>query len=187
MAITRAITVLNKFEIGPLYEALLSSNIPVQTIRSTFSKNGQIAIDYDDLSTAQQRGADTDAVVSRFDSTNPIAYIDAKVTGARLIAVINGAATLFFPYRARVVCRSANAITVPATMSIGTNAPNYNNVYAAGTLTGLTQLGDLLNLPVLASTKVVSQRVAVYANITVAAVGTAQLLRVDLIGDYEAR
>lgn len=112
-----------------------------------------------------------------------IAGVNAKTTGATVIFTTESVSN-FYVTGVTVESTSATAITVPATLSVGTNAATYNNILAAGAMTSLTaaNLFSML-LPTVASV-VVAASTAINVNISVAATGTSQTLTVGVQGYY---
>jgi len=111
--------------------------------------------------------------------------INLKNTGATLISATKSNAGNFYARVIRVVITSATAITVPATISIGTNSTSYNNILVATALTALTTVDTILTIPLAAVSSLVASEGEIYANVSVAALGTSISATIDIIGDYE--
>lgn len=83
-----------------------------------------------------------------------------------------------------VRCTAANAITVGATVSIGTNAGGgYTDIVGATALTTLAA-GDCMRLTLASPYIQVPASTAVHINVSVAATGTSQTIEANLIGYY---
>lgn len=85
MTISRTLDAGKLIHVGALDGQLRSASIPIETVALLSGNN--LRIDYTDASTAQQRGADTDAVVTAHSATTPIAnYFDAAYNERMAIA-----------------------------------------------------------------------------------------------------
>lgn len=111
--------------------------------------------------------------------------IDAKATGPSGIAdTIDFAGRSFFVTGVLVKCDSATAITVPASVSVGTNAATYDNILPITALTGLTASGHSLFLPVTSPSVVLAPLTNIVLNVTTGATGTAQNITPHVLGVY---
>lgn len=112
--------------------------------------------------------------------------IDLKTTGAVTIFTTENGTQRFVPTAIIVEITAAVSITVGATISAGITAASYNDIMAATVLTGVTAVNNMLAFPALASAVVTSvpANTAFKINVTVAATGTSQSARVDVIGYY---
>jgi hypothetical protein len=115
--------------------------------------------------------------------------ISGLSTGA--ILLIETESTPLMPIFVVVYLRAVAGLTSVPTMSIGTNAPNYDNVIPAAVLAGLDVQGEYFRIPV--GTALAggvfrgmspSSSVKLYANVTVAAVATTYDTEVQVIGAY---
>lgn len=126
-------------------------------------------------------------MAATFKSNDLVRYsvsgIDAKTTGTTTLFTTD-AGRVFVPTSVVVYCSAATAITVPASISIGTNGAAYDNMVAPSTLSALTAAG-LFTVPVLTvGGTAATASTAVVLNITTAATGTSQTIEVDVIGFY---
>lgn len=126
-------------------------------------------------------------MAASFKSNDLVRYsvsgIDAKTTGTTTLFTTD-AGRVFVPTSVMVYCSAATAITVAASISIGTNGATYDNLVAPGILSGLTAAG-LFTIPVLTvGGTAATASTAVVLNITTAATGTSQTIEVDVIGFY---
>lgn len=123
--------------------------------------------------------------------------INGLQMGAMYLATINGATPYgqsfsqpdthynFEPLLIQIEVESATGIISVPAMSIGTNAPNYNNILTAMTLTGLSVAGaHTVVLPSPGSMEAL-YGTDIYANVTSAGVGTELTISVDLIGTFQ--
>lgn len=108
-----------------------------------------------------------------------------KSTGATAIQTSENGTQRFMPLQVIIECTAASAIVGAATISVGTNASSYNNLLAATALTGVTAANNMLgfNLPLVATSSVAANT-AINVNVTLAATGTSQVARVDVLGYY---
>lgn len=112
--------------------------------------------------------------------------IALTATGAiTLFTTESNSGRRFHPMWIIVEVTDADAITVAATCSFGTNDPDYNNVLAAAALTGLTALNRESKQALSAATDSVAPSTDVKVNVTVAAVATTCTARIDAVGYYE--
>lgn len=115
--------------------------------------------------------------------------IDAKVLAATKIATTD-ATKKFIITDIIVRCTAATAITVAATLSIGTNSATYNNIMAATALTGVTTANTGLfsgahgSFTLLEAGFIVAANTDIEVKVTVAATGTSQTIAVDVVGYY---
>ncbi len=160
---------------------LQAAGLPVSGVDSNGSVSWEI-----EPTPAQQTEAES--IIASFDDTLPLRQFSALTTGPKLIDMVGDPNLYFFPERYRIVVVAASGVVTPPTISMGTNAPNYNNVApntALGSV-GLQAAADMRNVA-LTLTRVVLARLPVYANVVVAAVATQFVLRVDFIGNSEPR
>ena len=110
--------------------------------------------------------------------------INAKTTGATLIATTENGTRSFYPTAVIIESTAATSITLPLLASVGTNATSYNNIMGTTTATGLTSTGNHFPTNLAAVTSVVPSNTGIYFNITTAATGTSQTVNVHVIGFY---
>ena len=112
-----------------------------------------------------------------------VAGIDAKTTGNTTLFTTDPG-RVFVPIAVVAYCSAATAITVAATITIGTNSTAYDNLVASSILSGLTAAG-LFTTPVytLGATPV-APGTDVVLKIGTAATGTSQTIEIDIIGFY---
>ena len=111
--------------------------------------------------------------------------VNAKNTGAILIATTDNNGKRFHPSMISVLISGANAITVPATLSIGTNASTYNDLLASTVLTGLTGVQNMTNYNLVAMINSVPVNTGIYLNVTAGSTATVCNIDVAIFGDYE--
>jgi hypothetical protein len=111
--------------------------------------------------------------------------IDAKTTGATKIATTENGSQRFIPKTVIIELTAATAVTVVATLSVGTNSATYNNILAATALTGLSALNNIvmIHLPATAISSI-APNTDIYVNVTIGATATTANIRVDVDGYY---
>ena len=100
--------------------------------------------------------------------------------------------TPFMPINMIVMLRAVSGFVSVPTVSIGTNAPDYNNILPASALTGLDAIGEYFRLALgtqIGTTGTYrgmspSSSVAIKANVTSAAVATTYDVEVQIVGAY---
>ncbi len=112
----------------------------------------------------------------------PVAPIDFTTTGVKDIGIQNSTG-YFSAFLLQIMCTEIAGFGSNPTVSVGTNAPDYDNIYSelpfdffAGNLTNKFQNIEYSNGPSIA------QGAAVKANVTVAAVATTYLANIILGG-----
>lgn len=70
------------------------------------------------------------------------ADIDAKSSGSTVISNTNDSE--FHPFSISIEVVEASGVTVPGTISIGTNSPNYNNIVSLATLDNILSIKNIL-------------------------------------------
>jgi hypothetical protein len=114
----------------------------------------------------------------------------AKNTGVQ--DLLDTAPTPFMPMFLIVMLRAVSGFTSVPTISIGTNAPNYNNIVPATALTALDAVGEYFRVPIGTAVgtggvfrgMAPESSVSVKANVTVAAVATTYDIEVQIVGAY---
>lgn len=109
------------------------------------------------------------------------ATIDCTATGATLLAAVESS-RVFIPTSAHLrLVTVAGFVTAP-TVSIGTNATDYDSIQAAVVLTGLDTASEVYTVSF--GTVVPAATSDVYIKVTSAAVGSYTAI-VDLVGYYQ--
>lgn len=112
-----------------------------------------------------------------------VAGIDAKTTGNTTLFTTDPG-RVFVPIAVVAYCSAATAITVAATITIGTNSTAYDNLVASSILSGLTAAG-LFTTPVYTlGATAVTPGTDVVLKIGTAATGTSQTIEIDIVGFY---
>lgn len=89
-----------------------------------------------------------------------------------------------FYLRAIIVqCTSASGVVTPASISIGTNSTNFNNILPTTALTGLTTSGIYLRIPITIASPV-AKSTPILVNVVTPIVGTSQVVTIYLDGYY---
>ena len=111
--------------------------------------------------------------------------ISLTATGATLLFTTENGTRRFY---VRELFVEVTAATVPlgaANVSFGTNAASYDNVKAAGVLTGLLDVNSVLPIPLTLVNQSIAPNTPVYINVTVGASADAQQGKVICRGFYE--
>lgn len=110
---------------------------------------------------------------------------NGKTTGAvQIPATYN---MFFFPQDLSIVAVQVSAKTSSPTVSIGTNSPNFDNILAATSLSGLAARGDFINFDLLSPTvlkAINTTTTPIFVNVSVAANATTFNLALELRGEY---
>lgn len=99
--------------------------------------------------------------------------INGAGTGSAQLGTIP-ASRIFLPTQVVIGAQAPNAITTVPTVSIGTNGPNYNNVVAATSLTGLVG-GSAIVLPLRSPMAILNGGDVVFGRISIAGVSTGAI------------
>lgn len=118
-----------------------------------------------------------DALKAAHDGTLPFGFVSVLTTGPKLIALVGADGQGFVPSSYMLFVRSAVNLTGVPTVSLGTNAPTYNNLIPSTPLTGWVA-GDVQVFVVSGRVKAVLTPTPVYLNVTVAATGTSGAIAV---------
>jgi hypothetical protein len=105
--------------------------------------------------------------------------VNVKNTGSTLLFTTKPAN--FAPLQIFMYCIAANSITVPATVSIGTNSPNYNNIVPATLMTAETT-GLYYTFVPSNLMPLIPPSTQIFANVTIAATGTSQTISIGIQG-----
>lgn len=84
----------------------------------------------------------------------------------------------------RAICLTAEDVTIVAAVSLGTNAPDYNNILASWTLTNLDDVGRFIQTTI-ASGEIIAPGSGIYAKLIAPATATAQTAEIILELDYQ--
>lgn len=112
-----------------------------------------------------------------------VSGIDAKTTGTTTLFT-SDAGRVFVPTSVTVYCDAATAITVAASISIGTNSTAYDNLVANSLLSGLTSAGKFTTPIYTLGATAVTASTDVVLKVNTAATGTSQTFQVDIVGYY---
>lgn len=144
--------------------SLASISNPDNTLEHIYINNNN--------SLTSQQIASAQAVIAAHNGAIPLGQVDVTTTGAKLIAFINPGNRIGLPRGYWFGIASApQAITTPATVSLGVIGPNYTDIAAATPLTGFVQ-DNVIYVPLTTKRNVIKNPVAVFLNVTVAAVST---------------
>lgn len=110
-----------------------------------------------------------------------ITGINLKNTGVTALFTPNQ--QQFYVTAVRLVIAAATALTIGASVSVGTTGGS-NTDLCASLVTGLTALNTCLDMTVLAARPVIQPATAININVSLAATGTSGTLTVILEGFY---
>ena len=112
---------------------------------------------------------------------------NAKNTGAvQLPATFD---VFFFVQSLSFVAAQIAGKNSAPTVSVGTNSPNYDNILAATSLSGLSTRGDFINFDIVSPSvqrAINTNSTPIFANVSVGASATTFNLAVQLRGQYYA-
>lgn len=116
------------------------------------------------------------ALLAAHNGAVPIGQIDLTTTGVKLATYINtgGKIGLARGYWFGIA-NAPQSITTPATVSLGVVGPNYTDIAAATPLTGFAQ-GNVIYVPLTTKRNAITQPVAIFLNVTVAAISTGAVV-----------
>jgi len=118
------------------------------------------------------------------------ATVDARTVGNTKILTIPSTTFRFVPLGAHVEVTSlTGTVILQPTLSVGTNSPNYNNLFTATGLVGLLSAVGLTSNNALNLANAISPLAGgtdVYARVSIGATGpTVYVVRIDIMGYYE--
>jgi hypothetical protein len=108
-----------------------------------------------------------------------------KNTGATLLMTTENGTRSFHVTGVTIQSVAASAITIAATMSIGTNSSFYNNIVASTLLTGLTAVSTDYPVSLITAIGAIPANTGIYANVGTAATGTSQTGNIVILGYYQ--
>lgn len=109
--------------------------------------------------------------------------INAKTVATTTIDTTENGTRVFIPIGFAIVCTAATAISVGCTLNLGTNSANFDNIassYAASIIDTTQAAVSMLN----GFPPAIPANTDIKLKITAGATGTAQTIRVDLLGYY---
>jgi hypothetical protein len=109
--------------------------------------------------------------------------IDGKAVAATLIGTTENGTRRFYPTAVLYELTAVAVLIGVCTASVGTNGAAYNDVMAAGALTGLSAVNGMLRVSVALATSI-APNTGVYVNITAGATATTYTLRAAIEGYY---
>lgn len=137
----------------------------------------------------QSSNASQNGQCVRWDQAGSVRYylgsINAKNTGATTIFTTNNNGQIFYPSRIRIIVESANTITVPAIVSVGTVAGSYIDILPATTLTALVTTSLIQNYPLSVAISSIAANTAIAINVATGATATTLTIGVEVFGDYK--
>lgn len=113
-----------------------------------------------------------------------IPTITATTTGATLLYTTENGTRKFYCVAISLECTTATLVTIPPTVSIGTNSTSYNNIMVTTLATGLLATALHFPIPINTASTVIPANTGIYVNVTTGATATAQTITVHLVGFY---
>lgn len=110
--------------------------------------------------------------------------LSTKTTGATNIFTTENGTKNFHAVVASFKAVTSTSIIIPATASIGTNSPGYNNVMGSTLLAGLLNAGFHFPVPFTSVSVVIPPNTDVYINVLTTSTGTSQTANVRVTGYY---
>lgn len=111
------------------------------------------------------------------------AAVNGKTIGNTLIFTTDSVKR-FVPTGVYVNVVSVVGLSLVATLSVGTNSPNYNNICAAAILTGLDSNNETIQLPLTGNLNSVAPGSQVYARVSIGSTATTYDLNTAIAGFY---
>lgn len=109
--------------------------------------------------------------------------VNGKTVGNTLMFT-SDASKRFIPTGVNVSLLNVSGLALVATLSVGTNSTNYNNVSASTLLTGLSTQTQVLALPLIGNLNSIPAGSAVYVRVSIGSTATTYDLNVSLTGYY---
>jgi hypothetical protein len=100
--------------------------------------------------------------------------LNLKQQGGAFIYQPERAGQLFVLQAVVLYCTTAKSVTKPASISIGTASPAYNDVMPSVELSGFGETGNIITIPMTKITKGISAAQKIYINVASAAEGELQ-------------
>lgn len=120
--------------------------------------------------------------IQTFDRITKIG-INGNSSASNLVGRTDNGSEKFYTEAVFINVRSANNVSVVPTISIGTNAPNYDNICSSILLTGMTAVNKYTRASINVAAEVIAPNTEVYAKV-VAGVATGITIDVSLFGFY---
>jgi hypothetical protein len=107
--------------------------------------------------------------------------IDATVVGSAFL--FKNFPLVFGPIKILVYCKTASQITIPPTISVGTNAQDYDNIIPATVLTGLVETDQTFEIEVPQLSHIVAANTDIFINVAIGSTGASQTISINLEGE----
>lgn len=137
----------------------------------------------------QPNDANSNGEVVRWEQMGSTRYykgsVDGTAVAATKIFTTNNQGQSFFPQFIRIITESANTVTIPAIITVGTNGASYNNILTTTTLTSLITTNLFINLPLSLAIALIPANTDVYVNVTTGATAVGLTIGVQVFGDYK--
>lgn len=112
-----------------------------------------------------------------------VSSVDGKTAASTTIGTTE-AGGRFVPLYANIQLQSTTGFAVVASLSIGTNSTNFDNILPITALTSVSSANLMINVPLVAVISSVAPSTAISVKITTPATATTYVLRVTLVGWY---
>lgn len=112
-----------------------------------------------------------------------VSNVDGTTAASTTIGTTEGSGR-FIPLYANVQLQSTTGFAVVASLSIGTNSTDFNNIVPITALTSVSSANLMVNIPLVSVISSVAASTAISVKITTPATATTYVLRVTLVGWY---
>ena len=118
----------------------------------------------------------------------PIVYgcvlnsVDLTSTGSTMIVDTNPSFNTYIGISIIVQILSSNTFVAPASISIGTNSNDYNNILPITVLTGLSTIGNYIQIPILSLSSSVNPSTGIFVKVNTGATAVALTGQIFIIG-----
>lgn len=112
-----------------------------------------------------------------------VSNVDGTVGASSTIGTTEGSGR-FVPLYVNVQLQSVTGFAVTASISIGTNSTDFNNILPITALTSVDTANEILNVPLVAVISSIAASTAISVKVTTAATATTYIMRISLVGWY---
>ncbi|RYH70507.1 MAG: hypothetical protein EON54_01350 [Alcaligenaceae bacterium] len=124
---------------------------------------------------------------ARFVIKKSNVVVDGKTAGSTMIYKLEDSSLNFYPTQVIIRAVDISGVTVKPTISIGTNATNYDNIASGTLLNTVTSLLGVTSQPQNVSTSpALASGTQIYVKISGLPVATSYTFKVDVAGYYES-
>lgn len=112
-----------------------------------------------------------------------VSNVDGTAAASTTIGTTEGSGR-FVPLYINVQLQSVTGFAITASISIGTNSTDFNNIMPITALTSLDTANEIINLPLVAVISSVAASTAISVKITTPATATTYVVRISIVGWY---